>query len=480
MSKVHTVRQWAAGEPLQPLPHNLDAEQALLGAILVNNEAFERVAGFLLPEHFCEGVHHRIFEAASDLIRSGRRADPVTLKNHFDQDGALAEIGGPAYLARLAAAATTIINTEEYGRLVYELAMRRRGIAACEAAVNDLIGVDIGEFNSALARTIGNLTQIADGSEVHRAQTAGETATAIVERIAEVHRGGVAAIDMAYPGSERLAWAIGGWRRGRLYILGGRPGMGKTSCISFFIRTAGRGHGVLLFSLEMDAKEVTERLLSDMSWTRDRKIPYVDIGRDLVSEEDLQRLAAAKDRLSRLPIIIDDRPSLTLAQIRASARLAARQMATRGKRLDIVVIDHIGLVKPSDRYRGNKVAETEEASAAMKALAKELDCAVVCMVQLNRATEGREDKRPTLADLRWSGALEQDADAVLLLYRAAYYLERPFEGNDAERAERAAQLYRVRTLLEIHIAKQRGGGTPSLRFFTDIACSVIRDMELYR
>jgi replicative DNA helicase len=337
-----------------------------------------------------------------------------------------------------------------------------------------------GDFKSTLGRTIGDLARIADGSEDHRAQSAGETAESVVERIEAVHRGGVAGTDISYPGSERLAWGIGGWRRKRLYISGARTGMGKTTCLSFLTRTAAKGRGVLVFSLEMDASELTERLLSDLSWNRDRKIPYADIAKDLVSPQNLQRLAEARDRLGRLPLIIDDRPNLTLSQIRASARLTARQLAARGRRLDVIVIDHLGLVRPSDRYRGNRVAETEEASAAIKALAKDLDIAVLAMVQLNRAVEGREDKRPTLADLRWSGGIEQDADVVMLLYRPAYYLSRPFDGDEEECAERAAQLDRVRHLLEITIAKQRGGATPTLSFFVDVECSVIRDMELHR
>jgi replicative DNA helicase len=487
MNKAFTAG-WAAGEPLPDLPHSLEAEQAFLGALVASEQSFVKVADGLRPEDFYESANFHLFSTMSGMLVRGEKINIVALVGLLANDPAAKSLNGDlpggwkGYLAHIASGAAAPIALPDLAGLIKRLAQRRQLIVAGEALVNDALiaGHDdaverIGaEASEMIAMVIDNTA----GS--HTRCSAGKAAEGVIDRIARVHGGGTAGTDLAYPGSERLAWALGGWRRKRFYVLAGRPGMGKTSCLSFLTRTARKGHGVLVFSMEMDAQELTERLLSDLSWTRERPIPYADIAKDFVSPDDLRRLADAKDRLAKLPFIIDDRPGLALAQIKATARLIAQQLTAQGLRLDVIVIDHLGLLSPTDRYKGNKVAETEEASAAMKMLAKELDCAVIAMVQLNRGVEGREEKRPTLADLRWSGAIEQDADVVLLLYRPAYYLSRPFDGDEEERAERVVQLDRIKNLLEINIAKQRGGGTPSLEFFTDIGCSVIRDLELHR
>jgi replicative DNA helicase len=271
---------------------------------------------------------------------------------------------------------------------------------------------------------------------------------------------------------------MGGWRRGRLYVIGGRPGAGKTTAaLSLLLRTAERGHGVLMFELEMTAQELTEIALCDMAWSSKARIEYRDLSTFTdISQDKVERLCAADNRLQRLPFVISDSPGLTIAEIRSQAMQYAQRLEASGSRLEVVCIDHLNLVKATGRYQSNKVAETEEVSNALKALAKELKCAVVVLCQLNRGVEGRDDKRPGLADLRWSGAIEQDADMVMFVYREAYYLSKPVDDPTAD-IERQDRLREVQNRLEVIVAKHRGGPTPVLEFFCDMGCGVVRDME---
>jgi replicative DNA helicase len=234
---------------------------------------------------------------------------------------------------------------------------------------------------------------------------------------------------------------------------------------------------VAFFSLEMEAEELTARALTDMAWSRDLRTEYDRVDHGNLEAWQIERLCQAQQQLEQLPLFIDHRVGLTLAQVRARAHQLAQKLQAERKRLDVVAIDHMGLLRASDRYSGNKVAETEEVSAGLKAIAKEMDIAVVALVQLNRAVEGRDNKRPSMADLRWSGAIEQDADCVMFCYREAYYLEREKHDSAENEIGRQHRLYQTRNLLEIGIAKQRGGKTSVLEFFTDIGCGVVRDLE---
>jgi len=253
--------------------------------------------------------------------------------------------------------------------------------------------------------------------------------------------------------------------------------MGKSTVISSaMLRTAKAGHGVLMFSLEMSTSSLASRCLSDLSWSSSRSIPYADAMSGRMSERDADVWGGVAARFATLPLVIDDQRGLTMAEIAARTRAEAQRMERNGTRLGLVVVDHLGLVKPSGRYAGNKVQEVGEVSDALATLAKDQDVAVVALHQLNRGTEGRENKRPTLADLRNSGDLEQDADLVCFAYREAYYLERMKcdPGSTAE-MDRETRLRDCQNVLELLIAKNRNGPTQTVPLFCDMACNVIRD-----
>jgi replicative DNA helicase len=274
---------------------------------------------------------------------------------------------------------------------------------------------------------------------------------------------------------------LGGWRRKRYYVIAGRPGMGKsTLSLSTLLRTAMQGHGVMLFALEMGRNEVSEIALCDLAWSRHRRIEYRDISSTAVHHEGFpekfSELLQVQPLFKSLPFYITDKGGLTVADVRSQALHYRQHLHAEGKRLDVICIDHLGLLKSTGQYRGNKVAETEEVSAALKELAKELDCAVVALAQLSRQTEGREDKRPTLSDLRWSGGIEQDADCVMMVYREEYYLKKQ-EVESEKEVKRQAKLEACKNTLQVFIEKQRGGPTGEVKLFCDIGCGVVRDLE---
>lgn len=459
-------------------PHNIEAEQALLGAILVHNEAFDRVAGFLEPHHFFDPLHGRIYEAASTLITSGHLASPVTLKSFFERDEALTEIGGTQYLARLAGAATTIINTEEYGRTIYDLAVRR-----------DLIRIGEDIYNTAFDAPIDHppSAQILDAEQAlyglaekgkyeggfiafHESlKTAIDMAAAAFER-----DGGLSGISTGLADLDRR---LGGLQPSDLLILAARPAMGKSALATNIAFNAARAYraehhadgsvdvkdGAIVgfFSLEMSADQLATRLIAEQSG-----IPSDRIRRGRIEEDEFHRLVRASQELQSIPLYIDDTGGLTMATLAARARRLKRQ---RG--LGLLVVDYLQLLSSPGRHSDNRVQEVTQITTGLKALAKELNIPVLALAQLSRQVESRDDKRPQLADLRESGSIEQDADVVMFIYREEYYLERtmPTEGTP-EFLDWQAKMDNVHGLAEIIIGKQRHGptGTVRMQFQSDI------------
>jgi replicative DNA helicase len=466
------------------MPHNLDAEQELLGAILVNNDAAAKVSGFLEMQHFANNLHARIYEAALKLIERGELATPVTLKAYFERDQALADIGGTAYLARLAASATTIINAEQYGRAVYDLALRREIIRIGEEMVN-----------TAYESTV-------DDPAKEQIETAEQQLFALAEK--GTHEGGfqpfsasltqsIAMIDAAFrrdglsgvgSGLRDLDNKLGGLHRSDLIILAGRPSMGKTALatiIAFnaakeFHQTNGQSGAVVgFFSLEMSAEQLATRILST-----ETRIPSHKLRRGEISDDDFtNRLVPANQLLSEIPFFIDDTASLSIAALRTRAR-----RLKRSHKLGMVVVDYLQLMRGSGRLRNdNRVQEISEITQGLKALAKDLDVPVLALSQLSRAVESRDDKRPQLADLRESGAIEQDADVVMFVYREEYYLARaePKEGT-AEHLTWQSDMDKVHNVAEVIIGKQRHGpiGNVQMAFEPDFTrfADLIRDDHL--
>ncbi len=456
-------------------PHNIEAEQALLGAILVNNEACDRVSAFLGPEHFYEPLHARIYEAAAALIRAGKLASPVTLKTYFNSDEALSEIGGPAYLARLAAAATTVINALEYGRTVFELAQRRQLITIGE----DMVA---GSFDAPVSVTPADLIQQAEQELYAVAETGkfgkgfldfGSALTHAVDMAAKAYErdGGLSGISS---GLRDIDAKMGGLQPSDLIILAARPAMGKTSLatnIAYSVAkaydSAYRSDGsmevkdggvVAFFSLEMSAEQLATRIISEQSG-----IPSERIRRGKIAEDEFHKIVQVSQDLQNLPLYIDDTGGLNVGQLAARARRLKRQ-----KGVGLIVVDYLQLLAGSHRRAmESRVQEVTEISTGLKALAKELSVPVLALSQLSRQVEQRDDKRPQLADLRESGSIEQDADVVLFIYREEYYLQRrqPRE-NTPEFFEWQEEMDRVTGLAEVIIGKQRHGptGTIPLQF----------------
>ena len=456
-------------------PHNLEAEMALLGAILVNNEACDRVAGFLQPEHFHEALHARIYEAASILIRGGKLASPVTLKTYFDNDETLAEIGGPAYLARLAASATTIINAEEYGRTVYELAQRRQLINIGTDIVNDSFDTQVDTTTRDLIEQAEqSLYEIAESGRFGQGfQPFGTALTQSIDMAAAAYQrdGGLSGLSC---GLKDLDERMGGLQSSDLIILAARPAMGKSSLaanIAYHVAKnfdaehnpdgtvhVKNGGVVAFFSLEMSSEQLATRIISEQSGISSEKIR-----RGKIDEQEFHKLVEVSQELQSLPLYLDDTGGLAIAQVAARARRLKRQ---RG--LGLIIIDYLQLLTGSSRRSSeNRVQEITEITTSLKALAKELNVPIMALSQLSRQVENRDDKRPQLADLRESGSIEQDADVVMFIYREEYYLARkePRAGS-AEHIEWQEEMDRTHGLAEVIIGKQRHGptGTVPLQF----------------
>ena len=456
-------------------PSNLEAEMALLGAILANNDAADRVSNFLGPEHFSEAVHARIYEAATTLIRMGKLASPVTLKNHFENDATLKEIGGPSYLARLAASATTIINAEEYGRTVYELAQRRKLISIGTEVVNEAFEPDIETTSKELIEKAESaLYGMAETDKYGKGfQAFGRAMAEAIDMASAAYQrdGGLSGISC---GLTDMDEKMGGLQKSDLIILAGRPAMGKTALATNIAYHVARnykaeyqpdgtnkvmdGGVVAFFSLEMSSEQLATRIISEQTG-----ISSELIRRGKINEDDFQKLVDVSRELQALPLYIDATGGLTIAQLASRARRLKRQ---RG--LGLIVVDYLQLLAGSSRKQAEgRVQEVTEITVGLKALAKELAVPVIALSQLSRQVENREDKRPQLADLRESGSIEQDADVVLFVYREEYYLERlmPQEGTP-EFQTWQEKMDRAHGKAEVIIGKQRHGptGTIELQF----------------
>jgi replicative DNA helicase len=460
-------------------PHNIEAEQALLGAILVNNEAFYRVSDFLNPEHFFEPIHAKIFDLAASLIRAGKIASPITLKTFLPADLDVAGLNASQYLARLAAEATTVINAEDYGRTVFDLATRRSLIIIGEAMVNVAYDapVDVSPSDQ-IEDAERQLYEIAETGRYDGGFLQFKTAlTTAVDMAAHAYQrdGKLSGIATGLMDVDRM---MGGLQKSDLVILAGRPGMGKTSLatnIAYNIARAWRGEvrpdgrtesvngGIVgFFSLEMSAPQLANRIISEQT-----EIPSHRILRGEIDPSDFDRIAQVAREMETLPLYIDETGGLAISQLTARARRLKRQ---RG--LDLLVIDYIQLLQGSaKRAQQGRVQEVTEITTGLKALAKELQVPILALSQLSRQVETRDDKRPQLSDLRESGSIEQDADVVLFVFREEYYLKNkePRPGTE-EHFKWITEMEAVHGKAEVIIGKQRHGptGTIALQFKADV------------
>jgi replicative DNA helicase len=482
MAQIDSIaRKQLPAEPMfRAPPHNIEAEQALLGAILVNNEAFYRISDFLEPKHFLETIHQRIFELAGGLIRAGKLATPVTLKTFLPTELDIAGLTVNQYLARLAAEATTIINAEDYGRTVYDLSIRRDLITIGEEMVNLAFDAPVDATpQSHIEDAERKLFELAETGRYESGfQRFAQALTTAVDMAAHAYQRDGGLSGMA-TGLTDLDSKMGGLQKSDLVILAGRPGMGKTALatnIAYNVakafaqgdvrpdgsRETVNGGVVGFFSLEMSAEQLATRIISEQTG-----IPSNKIRRGAIGETDFERIKDVSIELQNLPFYVDETGGLSIGQLAARARRLKRQ---RG--LDLLVIDYVQLLQGSTRRSSeNRVQEITEITTRLKALAKELNVPVVALSQLSRQVESREDKHPHLSDLRESGSIEQDADVVLFVYREEYYLtnKEPRPGT-ADHDKWLTEMDAVHGKAEVIIGKQRHGptGTVSLQFDAEV------------
>ncbi|MBZ0145937.1 MAG: replicative DNA helicase [Pseudorhodoplanes sp.] len=468
-----------ATQPYRTAPHNVEVEQALLGAIMVNNEAFYRVSDFLEPRHFFEEAHQKIYELSASLIRAGKTANPATLKTFLPAEANIGGLTVSQYLARLAAEATTVINAVDYGQTIYDLSTRRALIVIGEELVNTAYDSPIDSTPSKQIEEAEQKLYAAAESGRYEGgfQRFGKALTTAVDMAANAYQREGKLSGLA-TGLRDLDSRMGGLQKSDLIIIAGRPGMGKTALatnIAYNIAKAWQGEvradghtstlngGIVgFFSLEMSAEQLATRIIAEQTEISSSKIRRGDI-----TEADFERIKEKSIELQDLKFFVDESGGLSIAQLAARARRLKRQ---RG--LDVLVVDYIQLLQGSTRRaQEGRVQEVTEITTSLKALAKELNVPVVALSQLSRQVENRDDKRPQLSDLRESGSIEQDADVVMFVFREEYYLaNREPKPNTDEHAKWLVEIHAAHGKAELIIGKQRHGptGTVKVQFDAEV------------
>jgi replicative DNA helicase len=436
-----------------PPLYSLEIECGVIGSCLYYPGVYPKVAQSLRQQHFHEAFLGEVYGWIGDQHEAGATGGEalqlacMTAVEHVDT--------GKATVAHCIGMTLVPVDVPYAVRKLLEFAERRRLLAAAEQIRADA--------------TAGSQTLVADAIDAVAGdgEIAAKRTVYVPDEAFDQISKEVSMPCVAYAGTEALHKELGGFHAGRMYVVGGRPGSGKTTVAAALgLHAARRDFGVGYFSLEMTAPEIACRLLASLAFTRDQVISHNRIERRSLSPWEQQRVDEARELLRPLAFEIDDKAAPTIGELRIAVQAMQRRFLERGKRLDVVVVDHLGLIKPSGSYRGNRVAETGEVSSGLKALAKDLNVAVVALCQLSRDVEGRENKKPTMSDLRWAGEIEQDADVVLMVYREAYYLD----ASDSRFNEKAH-------LLELLIRKNRGGKTGRLEMYVDLSAGYLRDKE---
>ncbi len=483
-----------ADVPATPLlPQNIEAEAALLGALMIDNRLVEDVQLKLRSDHYFEPLHGRIYDAILRMTDKNMVANPVTLRPMFEADEAMRDVGGPAYLAQLTGSGAAIIGARDFAQQIYDLALLRSLVAVGRDMVEGAL--DTSEEVAPLSqieRAEGELYRVAEqGGGEGKVKSFGEATKLAIEQAERALNSG-GHLSGVTTGIDGINSKIGGLHRSDLLILAGRPGMGKSSLATNMAFAAAQrfvrdqedgiepaksaGAPVAIFSLEMSADQLATRILSEESG-----ISSENLRMGKISQQEFRQLARAAADLQTLPLYIDDTPGLTIAALRTRARRLKRQ-----KGIGMVVIDYLQLLQGSGKSSSdNRVQEISEISRGLKQLAKELDVPVLALSQLSRAVEQREDKRPQLSDLRESGSIEQDADIVMFIYREDYYVasrepKRPMDGDDTKIFEAYEQwqrdMERVYGTAELLIAKQRHGATGKVKMKFDSRITKFSDL----
>jgi replicative DNA helicase len=467
----------------RPGPHSIEAEQALLGAVILHQDAFEVVERKqpLVPADFFEPLHQFLWEAFQREHAAGHRIDHKLAVMALGQGGTIQIAGSEMtiakYAARLAMDATTIVNAPDYARIIVEHSARRKLIDAAEAmlqnARSDMLPADC----AAAAIDVIDECTIKRNKAGSRVGIY-EAANLSLERMQTgmQNNGRISGVSS---GVSELDLKTGGLQPADLIILAGRPGMGKSGVAVSIARAAAFNDiPTLYFSLEMSEISLADRILAEMCFDHREPITYESIARGTLGMAQATRVIEARRRLETAPLTIETQGGLSMSQIATRARKHNQALERKGKSLGLLIVDHMHIMAASNRYSGQRVNEVTEISAGLKAFAKELNIPVVALAQLSRQVESRDNKRPGLSDLRESGAIEQDADLIIFLYREAYYLKDRIDDEQKDRA-RLDRLIEVQHKLELAIAKNRNGPTNTLELFFDAGCNALGTLSMW-
>ncbi|MDJ0449225.1 DnaB-like helicase C-terminal domain-containing protein [Methylocystis sp. JR02] len=469
-----------ASQLTDALPVSIEAEQALLGALLINEDALTHVGGLLQARHFSEALHARIYQAVVDLVAGARKATLISV------GAELADLEMPAgappmraYLARLAAEATTVINARDYAEMIVEAWARRELIAIAGAAADSARLPGFGRLPAMLDELDGQiiaLRNIGGSGEAERSSLGAGLSEVIRDAEQEMAGNARAIPSTGFVDLDRVVG--GGYRPGRLFVVAGNPGAGKTVFLVASARRVARlredrpQFGVDVYSLEIDRREVAARMAANAMASSPAPLAYSEILAGRLDATGIHRLREIERRFSEFALTIDATPGLTIEQIESRAKRTKQRLERAAKTLDVVFIDYLQIMGFGDRYKGRKVDEIGEVTKAAKAMAKRLDVCVVLLSQLSRENQKRDDKRPQLFDLRDSGSIEQDADVVIGLHRPSYYDQRDPKvlNGDTEACDRAAARAND---LEVILMKNRLGPTTTVNLYCDVARSFL-------
>ena len=441
---------------IEELPNNIEAEQSIIGSILISNEIFDEINTFVSSKNFYDPMHQRIFSAIEKLIYSGMLANPITLKNHFENDED--KINIPEYLVKITKFSTSNRQAIEYSKIVYDLYVKRQLIKLSEEIIDTAKLNDIDKNSQTIIenseKTLFDLAE--KGSFSNTIVKFDEALKLTIDMASTAYKNDEGIVGVP-TGLRDLDEKLGGLHKSDLLIIAGRPSMGKTALATNIAFNAakkfqqdGKKTSVAFFSLEMSSEQLSTRILAEQS-----RIKSNDIRRGRISEDQFDKFIETSKDISELPLYIDETPAISIAALCNRARRMKRIYG-----LDLIVVDYIQLMSAVNSRRDGRVQEISEITQGLKALAKELSVPVLALSQLSRAVEQRDNNKPVLADLRESGSIEQDADVVMFVYREAYYLERK-EPRPAtvEYAEWQAKMSEVSNMAEIIVGKQRHGPT---------------------
>ena len=458
----------------EELPNNIEAEQSVIGTILVSNEIFDEINTIISSKNFYDPMHQKIFAAIENLIYKGMLANPITLKNYFENEKD--DLNVPDYLVKVTKFSTSSRQAIEYSRIIYDMFVRRELIKISEGTIDS---AKLKDLNISGKNIIENseklLFDLAEKGSFNSSLVKFDEALKFTIEMATNAYKNEEGIVGVPTGLTDIDDRLGGLHKSDLIIIAGRPSMGKTALatnIAFNaaskLQESGKKSTVAFFSLEMSSEQLSTRILAEQS-----RIKSNDIRRGKISDEQFDKFIETSKNISELPLYIDETPAISIAAVSNRARRIKRLFG-----LEMIVVDYIQLMRGPVNNANNRVQEISEITQGLKAIAKELSVPVLALSQLSRAVEQRDDHKPLLSDLRESGSIEQDADVVMFVYRAAYYLERKEpQAATVEHAEWQAKMSEIAHLAQIIIAKQRHGPTGNVDLEFEAMFTKFRDIQ---